>query len=182
MASHRLSKHPLYRRWAGIKNRCLNTNNPLYKYYGARGITICDEWKNDFKAFYDYVMSLPNYNLKLTIERIDNDGNYEPGNIKWADMFEQCANKRYPKGFIHPNPNATHFTMRISDDLKEIALANAKSKGLKLSAYIKGFLESDVVESLESFVDYYKDYEEVLNDELRAIVQKGKDALNKAKS
>ncbi len=80
--------------------RCCNPNNLQYIHYGGRGIKICDEWLNDFKAFYDYVISLEGYDKnnigqgKLTIDRINNDGNYEPGNLRWADQRTQSTNSR----------------------------------------------------------------------------------------
>ena len=88
----------MYYRWQGIKARCLNPKSNVYKYYGARGIRICDEWKNDFKSFLTYVSGLPHYGEKgRSIDRIDNDGNYEPGNVRWATQSEQVKNSRRDK-------------------------------------------------------------------------------------
>lgn len=91
---HGLSNTALYNRWEGMIGRCYNTNNTYYHNYGGRGIEICDKWRYNYKSFYDYVTQLPNYNLNLTIDRIDNDGNYEPGNIRWVDRYEQVQNQR----------------------------------------------------------------------------------------
>lgn len=95
--THGLRGHRLYTIWHVIKQRCNHKNKHLrgYKYYGARGITICDKWKNDFKEFYDYVTSLPNYGKpKMELDRINNDGNYEPGNMRWATHSQQMRNRR----------------------------------------------------------------------------------------
>jgi len=89
---HGLSYHPLYRVWADIKTRCLNKHSKSYSYYGEKGIKVCDEWKDDFYNFY--LWSINNgYRKGLTIDRIDNKGNYEPQNCRWVTMKEQNNNK-----------------------------------------------------------------------------------------
>lgn len=87
----------LYNVWVGMRDRCNNPNNNSYKNYGGRGITVCSEW-NDFKAFYDWAMA-NGYDEnakrgKCTIDRIDNNGNYEPSNCRWVDMHFQNTNTR----------------------------------------------------------------------------------------
>lgn len=90
---HGLIGTRIYRIWANIKVRCFNKNKNEYKYYGGRGITVCKEWKNNFQAFYDWAMA-NGYRDDLTIDRINNDGNYEPSNCRWITKKEQCNNKR----------------------------------------------------------------------------------------
>lgn len=88
----------IYSVWRGIKIRCLNTNSKHYKDYGGRGITVCEEWKDSFQTFYDYVSKLAHFGEKgYSIDRINNDGNYEPGNVRWATAKEQANNKRRNK-------------------------------------------------------------------------------------
>lgn len=83
----------LYRIYYAMINRCYRTNNVNYGNYGGRGIVVCDEWKHDFEAFYNWAIN-NNYRENLTIDRIDLDGNYEPNNCKWITYKEQNNNKR----------------------------------------------------------------------------------------
>ena len=91
---HGLRHTRLYRIWLQMKNRCFNKKTGRYCDYGARGITVCDEWRNDFKEFYDWAMS-NGYSDELTIDRINNDGNYEPTNCRWVDAKTQARNSRH---------------------------------------------------------------------------------------
>jgi len=78
--------------WSLMKQRCLNQNCPAYNDYGGRGITICQEWINSYKKFENWSYN-NGYENDLTIDRIDNDGNYEPSNCRWVTMAEQSINK-----------------------------------------------------------------------------------------
>jgi hypothetical protein len=95
-----MKRSKLYTLWCAIKSRCFNKNIKTYKYYGGRNITLYELWKNDFSLFKDYVSSLENYDVSnicrngITLDRINSDKNYEPGNLRWVNMELQCRNRR----------------------------------------------------------------------------------------
>ena len=88
---HHLKNTRIYRIWCGMKRRCYNKHNEHFDRYGGRGIIVCDEWKTDFMNFYDWAMS-NGYDDKLSIDRINNEGNYEPSNCRWANQKQQIVN------------------------------------------------------------------------------------------
>lgn len=90
-AKHGQSRSALYKLWLNIKDRCGNPRCPQFHNYGGRGIRMCEAWKN-FLAFQEAVGPRPSPQHK--IDRINNDGNYEPGNVRWATQKEQCRNLR----------------------------------------------------------------------------------------
>lgn len=87
----------LYRTWQGMKCRCLTPSSGAYVRYGARGVTVCEEWQRSFEAFAAHVGQPPS--PKHTLDRKDPFGNYEPGNVRWATAEEQANNRRihHPK-------------------------------------------------------------------------------------
>jgi len=88
-------KIPEYHIWNSMKNRCHNLNDKGYPNYGGRGITVCKKWIESFEEFYSYIGQQPFPGA--SIDRIDNNGNYEPGNVRWATRKQQAANTRRQK-------------------------------------------------------------------------------------
>lgn len=81
--------------WHNLINRCNNPDNIHFIDYGGRGITVCSEWESDFSAFYDYVSQLDHFSEPgFSLDRIDNEQGYQPGNVRWATMIEQSNNRR----------------------------------------------------------------------------------------
>lgn len=92
LITHGLSKTSTYKTWSRIKERCFNSNDPAYKNYGGRGITMCDRWKDSFENFLEDMGERPGKDY--SIDRIDNEQGYSPENCKWATHKEQHRNTR----------------------------------------------------------------------------------------
>jgi hypothetical protein len=92
ITTHGMTSSPEYQAWLGMKQRCYDLNGSEYKRYMVRGIEIYDEWIHDFQKFYEYIGKKPS--KKHSIDRIDNNKGYFPGNVRWATINEQARNKR----------------------------------------------------------------------------------------
>lgn len=90
--THGKRRTPEYKIWHAMKSRCNTPTVWNYASYGGRGIRVCEEWSNSFQAFYEYMGPRPTN--KHQIDRIDNDGNYEPGNVRWVTAESNCGNRR----------------------------------------------------------------------------------------
>ena len=90
---HGLSRTRLHYAWTDMKTRCLNPNATAYHLYGGRGIKVCDDWKHSFESFRDWALA-NGFDEKLTLDRIDVNGNYEPCNCRWISHKQQCRNRR----------------------------------------------------------------------------------------
>ena len=92
-----MSRQQERRRWQAMRYRCENPRNPGYRWYGARGIKVCERW-HDFENYYADIMRLigPCPDPRMSLDRINNDGDYEPGNVRWATCWQQVKNSRVP--------------------------------------------------------------------------------------
>jgi hypothetical protein len=95
-ATHGLSKHLLFDTWRRMLDRCENPRHPAYRRYGGRGISVCDRWHDVRLFILDIKRLLGTRPHGKSLDRIDNDGNYEPGNVRWATAKEQSANRSRP--------------------------------------------------------------------------------------
>lgn len=96
---------PEYLIWYAMLDRCCNPANKQYKDYGGRGISVCERWLNSWHAFVADVGKRPN--PKMVLDRIDNDKNYEPGNVRWATREESSDNRRITKWLTHEGRTQT---------------------------------------------------------------------------
>ena len=147
---HGMSNTRLFHIWMGLKHRCTNPNFCDAKLYSERGITICDEWKNDFTAFYDWSM-LNGYNDSLSIDRIDSNGNYCPQNCRWANHYVQANNRR------NSNIVTYHGNSNNLDDMCRSLNVNSKVIRSRMKRNNLSFEEAvDNYEYTSPFKEYWK--------------------------
>lgn len=113
---HDISYTSEYKTWSSIKQRCYNPKCYQYKTYGGRNIKLAEYWINNPLDFYNYITSLDNYNIEgYTLDRIDNDKNYEIGNLRWASKFTQNNNRssKSKTGYSGVYKNGNKYIARI---------------------------------------------------------------------
>ena len=117
MSTHRMSKTPEFVAWADMKQRCFNENHKRYKDYGGKGIGICQKWINSFEEFYKDMGDKPEPKSEYSLDRINNQGDYEPQNCKWRTWEEQYNNRNTCIYITYNNKTQT-----ITQWAKEIGL------------------------------------------------------------
>ena len=151
--THGLTETRLYRVWLNMKDRVFNIKHKQYNDYGGRGITICDEWKNDFMSFYNWAMSNV-YSDDLSIDRIDNNGNYCPENCRWTTPTLQMRNQRKRRdntsGYkgVYYNKETGRYRARIDVNKKQIYLGQFLTAVEGAIAYNNYIIENN----LEGFI------------------------------
>jgi len=144
LRTHGLRAHPLYQVWKGVKGRVNNPKNKCYNIYGGRGITICNEWLNNFKSFYDWCLE-NGYEKGLQLDRIDNDGNYNPTNCR---IVEPKVNVRNRRNTVTVNYKGVDIPLaQLADDV------DVKLNILYSRIIMKGM---DIDEAIEKPVKQYK--------------------------
>lgn len=125
---HGLGKTRLHTIWLDMKSRCLNSRSSNYERYGGREIKICEEWANDFVSFYNWSI-LNGYKEDLSIDRINNNGNYEPFNCRWATIEEQANNKRSSCWIEYKGERKTIAQWSVSLNISDKALRHRIDRG-----------------------------------------------------
>ena len=125
---HGMSDTRMYKIWCDIKSRCNHEYDTNYNNYGGRGIRVCDEWDNDFMAFYDWSI-VHGYNDKLTIDRIDVNGNYDPSNCRWISFYDQQYNKRNTKYYEYNGDMITIYDIMKITGLKYNTIKTRLNRG-----------------------------------------------------
>lgn len=125
----------MYRRWTSMMDRCYRERSAVFKHYGGRGITVCDAW-HDFETFAKDIEALGPCPEGYSMDRIENDEGYRPGNIRWADQMTQLRNRR---------PNSTPKPRK---DTKTFVMDGAKALNVKEAAKALGCREDTLKKRL----------------------------------
>ena len=154
--THGMSKTKLYKRYQEMIRRCYKTTHHKYPRYGGRGISVCDAWKNDFINFYNWAIKT-GYSDKFTIDRKNNNGNYEPNNCRWATASIQIINQgkscRNTSGYkyIHWNKSKEQWIVRVTVNKKRIEIGSFTHIEIAKKALIHYLTINNLYEQLKSF-------------------------------
>lgn len=148
-------KHPLYMTWLTMRQRCRNPKAKGFRNYGGRGITVCDRW-DDFETFVEDMGEKP---PGTTLDRIDNDGNYEPSNCRWATAKEQLKNKR-PKRLTFQKPRVDYSMRYISKNGRSFTLRVHLGLG---RIYKKRSMDIELLKDLRDLVEVEREMFKLLS-------------------
>jgi hypothetical protein len=121
--------------WVAMNGRCYNENNTAYKSYGARGITVCDRWKDSYENFISDMGRRPT--PKHSIDRIENDKGYSPDNCRWATQKEQCRNQRSNRAVVHIDSDQVFATITMAAEFIGINYRTLKNQLLRGNKHCK---------------------------------------------
>lgn len=145
---HGMSREPLYNIWTTMKARCLSTKSKAYPIYGKRGITICDEWKENYPQFKKWAIE-QGYKKGLTLERIDNNGPYNPQNCTWASRTIQANNRRNNRLISFNGKTLTMAQWSKRTGIKQHTLRRRIVAGWPIDEALSGELRKDVKYSFD---------------------------------
>ena len=120
-------KHYLYSTWKSMVNRCHNPNNSSYKYYGARGIHVCDSWRGSFWQFYE---DMGDRSSGMTLDRINNNLGYEKSNCRWADSETQMNNRSYNLGIVYKGEVVTEAQLSRLAGVNRTSIQARRNRGI----------------------------------------------------
>jgi hypothetical protein len=135
--THGLRYHPLYRIWSGIKSRCNRPKATGYKWYGGKGIKICDEWKHDFVSFYNWAIS-SGWESNLTIDRIDSKKDYEPCNCRFITKSENCKKPRIENPVFNFKTGENNYNSKLKKE-DVLSIRNKISNNIPVAAIAQEF-------------------------------------------
>ena len=173
----RVSGTPLYGRWKGMKQRCYNPNNRYYYNYGGRGIKICQRWLDSFENFYNDMKE--GFEVDLELNRIDNNGNYEPQNCNWVTRKQNSNNKR--TNLVFKGETATQASQRLAGRGNSNIVSNRIRKGWDIE---RAFTEPKHKETDNSTIEWtdeekedcmklnWKEFSKLYNRNYQAYIQK----------
>lgn len=152
LKSERIKKHglawdkdgkmrPLYGVWLAMKSRCCNVKSKSYPRYGGRGIRVCREWEESYSLFHKWALQ-SGYNKGLTIERVNNEGNYEPDNCTWADRKTQANNRRTNHVLLYKGKEYALAQLCRKFGLKHSTILGRLSRGWSLEDAVEKPLDS----------------------------------------
>lgn len=142
---HGLSRTRIYQEWHSMKSRCYHKTQTSYRKYGAKGVTVCDEWKNNFMAFYEWAMA-NGYNDSLTLDRIDSTKGYGPDNCRWATYAEQNGHL----AMLKTNTSGYKGIAWSKNEKKWLCVISINDKSYRIGSFLT---QKEAAEARNKYID-----------------------------